>query len=471
MKKITIIGGGITGLTAAYYLEKQIKEARLDYRVELLEASQKLGGKIQTEHREGFTIERGPDSFLIRKQSAERLARDVGIGDKLVKNGTGKSYILVGDKLHSMPQGSHMGIPTQVRPFLQSSLFSMTGKLRACMDFVLPKGEAAADQSLGKFFRRRLGDEAVENLIEPLLSGIYAGDIDDLSLMATFPNFYQLEQEYGSLMKGLRKTLPAPSSTPGKKESKFYSIQGGLETFVQAIEAQLSEGTVQTGSTVESIERQGEAYQLHMKKGPDKTSDIVLIATPYPVMKKVLKSFDFADELTNIKATSVANVALAFDHSAIKEDIDGTGFVVSRNSNYRITACTWTHKKWPVNVAPEGKALLRCYVGRPGDEDIVDLSDEALEEIVLHDLNKIMNIEGQPLFSIVSRWNDAMPQYGINHKQMVEELEDHLAADLPGVFVAGSPYKGIGLPDCIDQGEAAVQDILDFMATETKGII
>ncbi|GAB2533440.1 protoporphyrinogen oxidase [Gracilibacillus alcaliphilus] len=464
MRTITIIGGGITGLTAAYYLEKQIKEANLDYQVRLLEAGNRLGGKIQTERRDGFMIERGPDSFLIRKQSAERLAREVGIGDKLVKNGTGTSYILAGEKLHHMPQSSFMGIPTRVRPFLKSDLFSLSGKLRAGMDFIKPKGEAADDQSLGKFFRRRVGDEVVENLIEPLLSGIYAGDIDDLSLMATFPNFYQLEQQHGSLIRGLRKTMPAQPSTAGKKKSMFYSLDGGLESLVEAIAAKLSDEVVQTNKIVETIEKKGSHYQLHTKKGTVLTADVVLIATPHGVMKKLLKPFEFAADLPNMKATSVANVALAFDLSAVKDDIDGTGFVVSRNSNYRITACTWTHKKWPKTTTPAGKALLRCYVGRPGDEDVVDLSDEALEEIVLHDLKKIMNIEGDPLFSVVSRWKDAMPQYNVHHKQMVEQLEANLKKELPGVFVAGSPYKGIGIPDCIDQGEAAVKQILDFLA-------
>ncbi|GAE93651.1 protoporphyrinogen IX oxidase [Gracilibacillus boraciitolerans JCM 21714] len=451
MKRITIIGGGITGLTAAYYLNKKIQEQGLNYQLQLLEASKHLGGKIDTERREGYTIERGPDSFLIRKQSAERLAYDVGIGDKLVKNGTGKSYILVGDDLHPMPQGSFMGIPTQVRPFLSSSLFSMSGKLRAGIDFIKPKGEPAEDQSLGKFFRRRLGDEVVENLIEPLLSGIYAGDMDDLSLMATFPNFYHLEQKYGSLIKGLQKTMPAPSPVAAKKRSMFYSIEGGLQTLVEALAESLGD-IVSTQTAVESISKMGNGYQIRLQDGTEFLSDSVLITTPYPVMKQMLRSYDFVTELDDIRATSVSNVALAFDQSAVKNDIDGTGFVVSRNSNYRITACTWTHKKWPETAAPEGKALLRCYLGRPGDQEIVDLSDEALEEIVLHDLNKIMKIEGNPLFSVVSRWKNAMPQYQIGHKQLIEKLERGLSDQLPGVFTAGSSYRGIGIPDCIDQG-------------------
>ncbi|UOQ46823.1 protoporphyrinogen oxidase [Gracilibacillus caseinilyticus] len=464
MKKITIIGGGIAGLTAAYYLDKKIKEDKLDYEITLLESTNRLGGKIKTERRDGFTIERGPDSFLIRKQSAERLARDVGIGDKLVKNGTGTSYILVGEDLHRMPQGSFMGVPTQVKPFLSSELFSLTGKLRAGMDYILPKGEAAEDQSLGKFFRHRLGDEVVENLIEPLLSGIYAGDMDDLSLMSTFPNFYQLEQEYGSLIKGLHKTNQAPKPATGKKPSMFYSIDGGLATLVEAMEEALSEGIVQKRKAVQDLTKTDKGYELTLQNGEKIESDAVLVATPYSVMKQLMNQYEVISELPHMRATSVANVALAFDKEAIKEDIDGTGFVVSRNSNYRITACTWTHKKWPETTTPEGKALLRCYVGRPGDEDVVDLSDEAIKDIVLHDINKIMKIDGDPIFSVVSRWKDAMPQYSIGHKQVVERLETGLANELPGVFIAGSPYRGIGIPDCIDQGEAAVENILSFLA-------
>ncbi|SER85818.1 oxygen-dependent protoporphyrinogen oxidase [Gracilibacillus ureilyticus] len=463
MKRITIIGGGISGLTAAYYLNKQIKEQNLPYQITLLEAGERLGGKIKTERREGFTIERGPDSFLIRKQSAERLAREVGLGDQLVMNGTGKSYILVDGKLHSMPQGSFMGIPTQVKPFLFSDLFSLSGKIRAGFDLLLPKGEPKKDQSLGKFFRRRFGDELVENLIEPLLSGIYAGNIDDLSLMATFPNFYQLEQHHRSLVKGLQKTMPKPKTGPGKKRSMFYSLKDGLQSLVEAIEANLDAEIVRKDTAVNHIKKGPKQYTLTLSDGSVIQSDAVMIATPFNTMKKMLADYDFVTSIKDMKATSVANVALAFDQSAIKEDIDGTGFVVSRNSDYRITACTWTHKKWPETAAPEGMALLRCYVGRPGDEDVVELSDEALEKIVLADLNKIMKIEGKPHFSIVSRWKNAMPQYSVGHKEKIDQLEKDIAENLPGLFVAGSSFRGIGIPDCIDQGEAAVERILAYL--------
>ncbi|PWU67774.1 protoporphyrinogen oxidase [Gracilibacillus dipsosauri] len=463
MKKIVIIGGGIAGLTAAFYLKKQIKEENLPYEVNVIEASNRLGGKIKTERRDGFTMERGPDSFLIRKQSAERLVREVGLGDKLVTNGTGKSYILIGNELHSMPQGSFMGIPTQVKPFLLSDLFSIAGKLRAGMDFIRPKGMPQDDQSLGKFFRKRFGDELVENLIEPLLSGIYAGDIDDLSLMATFPNFYELEQKYGSIVRGLQKSMPKTKNT-GKKRSMFYSLEGGLQTLVEALEQALGDEMIYKNTKVKSLEKINSNYQLSLSDGSIVNADAVMVATPFASMKQMLGSYDFIQKLGEMKATSVANVVLAFDQSAIKEDIDGTGFVVSRNSSNRITACTWTHKKWPETTVPEGKALLRCYVGRPGDEEVIHLSDDGLEELVLADLNKIMRIDGKPLFSVVTRWENAMPQYRVGHKQMVEKLEGDLMEHLPGVYVAGSPYKGIGIPDCIDQGEETVKKMLEFLA-------
>lgn len=463
MKKIVIIGGGIAGLTAAFYLKKQIKEENLPYEVNVIEASNRLGGKIKTERRDGFTMERGPDSFLIRKQSAERLVREVGLGDKLVTNGTGKSYILIGNELHSMPQGSFMGIPTQVKPFLLSDLFSIAGKLRAGMDFIRPKGMPQDDQSLGKFFRKRFGDELVENLIEPLLSGIYAGDIDDLSLMATFPNFYELEQKYGSIVRGLQKSMPKTKNT-GKKRSMFYSLEGGLQTLVEALEQALGDEMIYKNTKVKSLKKINSNYQLSLSDGSIVNADAVMVATPFASMKQMLGSYDFIQKLGEMKATSVANVVLAFDQSAIKEDIDGTGFVVSRNSSNRITACTWTHKKWPETTVPEGKALLRCYVGRPGDEEVIHLSDDGLEELVLADLNKIMRIDGKPLFSVVTRWENAMPQYRVGHKQMVEKLEGDLMEHLPGVYVAGSPYKGIGIPDCIDQGEETVKKMLEFLA-------
>ncbi|MEC5423676.1 protoporphyrinogen oxidase [Virgibacillus sp. C22-A2] len=461
-KTIVIVGGGITGLSAAYYLQKEIKRHNLPHKVKLVEASDHLGGKIKTVKRDGFTIERGPDSFLARKKPAVKLAEELGMTDQLVRNGTGQSYILVRNKLHKMPSGAFMGIPTQVRPFLFSGIFSPVGKLRAGFDFILPRSKEVSDQSLGQFFRHRFGDELVENLIEPLLSGIYAGDIDEMSLMATFPNFYQLEREHRSLIKGLQKTIPKAKKSTGKKPGMFYSFKNGLESLVESLEQTIEDGTISINAAVDHVEKKKHGYHLLLSNGEVYKADAVIMATPHYTLPKMFSQYEFFKVFKEVPATSVANVALAFDKSAIKKAIDGTGFVVSRNSDHRITACTWTHKKWPATT-PEGKVLLRCYVGRPDDQEVVNLSDDEIVEIVLKDLNKTMNITVEPEFSVITRWKNAMPQYTVGHKERIAKVRDKASEHLPGVFLTGSSFEGIGLPDCIDQGEKAVAEVLDFL--------
>ncbi|MEJ9211507.1 protoporphyrinogen oxidase [Bacillus smithii] len=468
-KKVAVIGGGITGLTAAYYLQKAAQEKKLPLEVTLIEASPRLGGKIQTIRKDGFVIERGPDSYLARKKSATRLAENVGIADQLVSNATGQSYVLVNERLYPIPGGSVMGIPTQVFPFVVTGLFSFSGKLRAAFDFLLPRSKPQKDQALGPFLRRRFGDEVVENLVEPLLSGIYAGDIDQMSLMATFPQFYTIEQKYRSLILGMKKMTPNSTQKPagGQKKGGFLTFRHGLETLVEAIESQLIKSSVLKGTRVVKIEKEEDQYRLLLHNGEALRTDSVVLATPHGVIPDMLPQYDFYSPLKDMKSTSVATIAMAFPSEAIEQDIDGTGFVVSRNSDFTITACTWTHKKWP-HTTPKGKVLLRCYVGRAGDETVVDLSDSELEKIVLEDLNKTMNISMKPDFTIVTRWKNAMPQYAVGHIERMEKIKQSTQKELPGLFLAGSSYEGLGVPDCIDQGEEAVEKVLAFLGMNEK---
>ncbi|RDU35495.1 protoporphyrinogen oxidase [Neobacillus piezotolerans] len=465
-KRIVIIGGGMAGLASTYYLQKAARERNLPIEVVLVEASHRLGGKMQTVVKDGFIIERGPDSFLARKTSLSRLAAEVGMADELVSNSTGKSYVLVNDRLHPMPGGSIMGIPTEVGPFITTGLFSIPGKIRAAADFILPKSPAGKDQALGHFFRRRLGNEVVENLIEPLLSGIYAGNIDKMSLMSTFPQFYQVEQKHRSLILGMKKTAPLAAKQPAapvkSKGGGFLTFRTGLQSFVDAIEENLELNSVLKGYKVRNIVKEEGYYEVNLYNGEPIIADCVISAVPHHVAQSIFSDYAFFDPLKDMPSTSVATVAMAFPESAIKKDIDGTGFVVSRNADYTITACTWTHKKW-AHAAPPGKALLRCYVGRAGDDTVVDLSDDKIVRIVLEDLNKTMEITEQPEFVIISRWKDSMPQYTVGHKQMLETLRGHISKELPGVYLAGASYEGVGLPDCIDQGEAAVRNVLDYL--------
>ena len=464
-KKVVIIGGGITGLSAAYYLQKEIKENGLPLEVKLFEASDRLGGIINTVKKDGFIVEKGPDSVLARKTSALKLIKEVGLEDKVVSNTAGKSYIYARGKLHTMPEGAFMGIPTQITPFALSGLFSPFGKLRAAGDFILPKGKEMDDQSLGQFFRRRLGNEIVDNLIDPLLSGIYAGDIDRLSLMSLFPMFYDMEQKHRSLVLGLKKSMPKPpkSAKKASKKGMFISLSTGLQSLIEELEKRLDEGTVVKETPIEKIVKAEAQYTITLANGSEEKADSIIIATEHYHAQKMLSNYTFMKEFDDMISYSVANVAMAFPKSAIKQDIDGTGFLVSRNSDFRITACTWTHKKWP-STTPDDMALLRCYVGKPNDQDIVDLSDEEIINIALRDLNKTMIITEKPLFHMVTRWKDSMPQYNVGHIERMKNVKESLAKELPGVYLAGGSYEGVGIPDCINQGEAAVKKVLEHLA-------
>ncbi len=464
-KKVAVIGGGITGMTAAYYLQKTIHEKQLPYEVLLVEASHKLGGKFQTVYKDGFTIERGPDSFLERKKSAAELAIDVGLKDELVNNTAGRSFVLANEKLHPMPKGAVMGIPTKITPFITTDLFSVQGKMRAAADFIMPRSNVSGDQSLGGFFRRRLGDEVVENLIEPLLSGIYAGDIDRLSLMSTFPQFYQVEQKYRSLIMGMKKTTPSvpKKDISAKNQGIFLTLKGGLQSLIKAIEEKLEPSSIIKGTRVVSIlKNDGEGYELQLNNGELLEADSIILALPHFALADLFPDNPLIHGLKEMPATTVATVAMAFDAGDVDDRLDGTGFVVSRNSDYTITACTWTHKKWP-HTTPEGKVLLRCYVGRAGEETVVDLSDEEIERIVLADLKRTMDLTAKPDFTIVTRWKQAMPQYTVGHKERIGKIKSNLRDTMPGVFIAGSSYEGLGIPDCIDQGKAAVNDVLQYI--------
>lgn len=458
---VTIVGGGITGLTAAFYLQKEIAAKDLPLSFTLIEAGERLGGKVLTERHDGFVMEKGPDSFLARKEGASELVEELGMQDDLVRNNTGQAYILHRDRLHPIPEGAVMGIPTKLTPFITSRLFSPAGKARAAADLVLPRSEMNGDQSVGQFFRRRLGNDVVDHLIEPLLSGIYAGNIDRLSLMSTFPQFYQLERKYRSLILAMKNTR-SPARAKAKPQGQFLTLKGGLQSLVDALEKRLPETSVIKNTPLRRIEKKNTGYRLYFNNDRTLETDTVILAVPSRVAHSALASNSFLQPLSETTPTSVANVVLAYSETAARLKQEGTGFVVPRRENYTITACTWTHKKWP-HTAPEGKALLRCYVGRAGADSIVDRSDEHIVEAVLEDLKRISNITGDPEFYRITRWKNAMPQYAVGHQTHLQNAREQLRRHFPGIVLAGASYGGVGLPDCIDQGKAAVNDIIQYI--------
>lgn len=464
MKHIAVVGGGITGLTAAYYLKKEIERANLPYEVTLIEASERLGGKINTVHRDGFVLERGPDSFLERKKPAVNLVKELGLMDELVRNSTGQARVLVDNVLHNIPGGSYMGIPVKEDALDGSDLISKAGKQRVKEELTIPKGPALADQSLGQFLRGRFGDELIENLVEPLLSGIYSSDIDEMSLMASFPAFYELEQSYGSVIQGLRATLPTGQASTGKRKGQFLTLRHGLETLVDRLVEELGDGRVMLNTRVEKVMKKedGDDYDLRLNNGDSLRADAVVMTIPHSHLPRIFEGYSFFAAFEDMPMSSVANVVLAFDESAVEGGLDGTGFVVSRNSDFRMTACTWTHRKWPTTT-PDGKALLRVYVGKPSDQEIVNASDDQLVKIVQSELAQVMGINDEPEFIMVTRWRNVMPQYTIGHVERINKARRELSESLPGVYLVGSSFEGVGLPDCIEQGEKAAFETLNFL--------
>lgn len=465
-KKVAIIGGGITGLSAAYYLQKQVREENLPIDIYLIEASSRLGGKIQTLRKDGFVIERGPDSFLERKQSMAKLAGELGIDDQLVNNATGQSFVLVHDQLHPIPGGSIMGIPTEWKPFVTTDLFSWSGKIRAAGDLVISRSGIEEDQSLGTFFRRRFGTEVVENLVEPLLAGIYSGDIDKLSLHSTFPQFYEVEKKHRSLMLGMKKTRPStstPQAANRKPKGIFQTFKGGLQTIVEALEEALTDVTIVKGAKIQSLSKVNEhQVRLQFSTGEEMDADAVMFTVLHHQLAEIFEDEGLLQHLAEVPLSSVATVAMAFSQDQVVQEKEGTGFLVSRKSDYAISACTWVNKKWPT-TSPDGKVLLRSFVGKSGDESIVELPDHEIEEIVLQDLKKVIEINGAPEFTVVTRYQKAMPQYLVGHKTRLAQAKAELADTYPMVQLAGASFEGSGLPDCIDQAIKANNEILSYL--------
>lgn len=494
-KTVVVIGGGITGLSTAYFLQKQAREAGITCRVLLFERDEKFGGKIETERVDGFVIEKGPDSFLARKVDALDLARDLGLEDEIV--GTNpqnkKTYILHKGKLHRIPAGLNVGIPTQFVPFATTGLLSVGGKIRAGIDILLPRAKQSGDQSLGGFLARRLGDEVVDQMAEPLLAGIYAGNSRNLSLRATFPHLEALEQKHGSLILGMLDqarqikaskqraagsatsgTGSAPSaqsgSTNGKKipQTMFLSFKRGLRQLVDSLEKVLGSEVLHASASVREIKNLsniGEApkYRVVLDNGETVEADAVVVTTPtFDAAKLLPPSFEPLKTLEKIPYASVATVILAFSADSISFPLDGTGFVVPRTEGTSITACTWISSKW-MHTAPEGKVLFRCYVGRYGDEAIVDESDEAIMQKVFHDLEQSMGVTAKPLFTRITRWRKAMPQYTVGHLDRLKSFEQEAKEQLPGLFFAGAGLSGLGVPDCIQQGKNAAKETLAFL--------
>lgn len=456
MKRVAIVGAGITGLSAMHYLLKD----GTDLTVDLYEASDRAGGKVNTHIRDGYTIELGPESYLARKEVMTELAEEVGLGDTLVRNQTGQAYIYAKNKLSPVPKGTMLGVPMELSPLLTTDLVSWTGKLRAGLDFFKPAMPLYKDISVGEFFRARFGNDILEHMIEPLLAGVYGTDIDKLSLMSTYPNFKETEEEHGSLMKGLMAEKKDKPAAPKTKTGAFLQFKNGLQSFIDRLvsENEKRGGQIHFNFDVTAIEKTADGYELTADGGTHHY-DEVIVTTPHFQYKRWFKDKEF-EYFKHMEATSVATVVMAFDAEQVKNTIEGTGFVISRNMDTSITACTWTNKKWE-HSTPDGKALLRAYVGRPGDFIVHEKSDEDIVRLAREDLDKIMELDGEPEFTIVTRMMNAMPNYFVGHKYIIDDIQKYAAENYPGLHLIGASHYAVGLPDCVQTAKNTAEKILN----------
>lgn len=465
--RVAVIGGGITGLTAARRLMQQADHLQMQTEITIYEAANRLGGKVLTYRDGGLTLEAGPDSMLARKPTGMRLLQELGLASEIVytNSAASQTYIARNAELVPMPSGTFIGIPMNVSAFLQTDLLSSQGKLRALFDICLPGSKLEEDVSLGAYLRARLGHEWVEQLGEPLLAGIYAGRVDDLSLQATWQQIVQLGTEYRSLIVGaraMRKRQSTPSNNSGR--SAFMTVRGGLETVIERLADVLADKVhIALGHQVTRVAPTVRGYTLVIKSAgevEEKAFDAVIVCTPVDTMKRLLQTYlPRRANPFDVPYVSTATVILGYPKSHVKVDLSkASGFLVPRSENRAITASTWTSSKWP-HTTTEDYVVLRCYVGRAGQASHLALADHEMVRAVHQDVKDLVGISPSPVFSKVTRWDNSMPNYLVGHLTRLQQLKQDLVESLPGVFVAGGGYEGLGLPDCIVQGESAAEAV------------
>lgn len=486
MKTVVVIGGGIAGLTAAYTLQEKAKEARQHVDYLLIEAENRLGGKILTENIDGFLVEGGPDCFLSEKRSPIELSRQVGIAGQLIgTNDEHKgTYVYSGGRMHQLPEGLMLMVPTKILPFALSSLISWPGKIRMGLDLILPKRKHEADETLASFVVRRLGREALDKIAEPLIGGIHGGDPETMSLKASFPRFLQMEEKYGSLTKAMlaarkRAREAKPKIADNIPNTYFMSFKNGMQQLVDAVTARLDREKLMLGEAVAAVQvdagREDHIrYLVHLAKGDTLYADAVILATPADVTANLLcKTSKFiAEKLLQIPMASSATMSVAYRRCDLPE-LDSFGFVIPHVEGRKINAVTYSSIKWDYRSPSDAFVLLRAFVGGAKNQELAFLDDQEMKEIIFHELKEIMGISAKPVLTSIHRWIKARPQYILGHLELVDDVEQSLQ-EFPGLFLAGASYRGIGVPDCINSGKKAAEDTLTFLDRQeqlTKAVV
>lgn len=461
-RQIAVIGGGISGLSAAHRL------AELDptCRITILEAGSRLGGVISTLHEDGYQVEQSADNFITTVPWAVSLSKRIGLGDALIHtNPTHRhTFVVRKGRLCKLPDGFLMMAPTRMWPLAVTSILSPWGKLRAGLEYFIPAGTDDADESMASFVRRRLGREVFDRLVEPLVSAVYAADMERLSLDATLPQFREMEREYGSLIRAMRRRMAASRATArdsGARYSMFVTPREGLSSMVAAVAARLPADTARLGTRVEQIARGDDGrWLVTMAGGNAEPFDGLIVAAPSDEAARLLRGVDagLASHLERIEHSGTAIISVGYQRGQVGHPLDGMGVCIPAIENSPILACSFSSQKY-AHRAPDGHVLLRIFAGGARHAELAVMDDDRLRQILLDELQKLLRIQGPPAYCNIAHWPRTMPQYHVGHKQLVGQIEARVAT-LPGLALAGNAFHGVGIPHCIHSGEMAAERVL-----------
>jgi oxygen-dependent protoporphyrinogen oxidase len=458
MRKVAVLGAGISGLAAGFRLQELARERGAEVEIAVYERSTRTGGCVQTLHEDGLTMELGPDSLLIDKPAAANLLRRLSLDGEIVEMRAEfkGARIVHRARLHRIPPDFRLFAPTSLPALLTSGIFSPMGLARAAMEPFIPKRAAGGDESLASFVTRRFGREVLDRLAQPLIGGIYSGDPERLSMQATLPQFLELEQRHGSLVRAMQ-------ASSGKRPAmRLVSLRGGLGAIADALRERLS-AAIRAQSAVAGLAFDGARWSIAFEDGSAAQADAIVCALPAHVAAPLLRPHDalLAAALERIRYNSIATVNLLYDAADAAPLPRSSGFVVPFIERRSITAATFTTQKYPER-APENALLVRAFIGGALQPQLVDLPDEDLVQIARREFAELAGLQASPKGSVVRRWRRLLPEYGVGHVELVADVERRAAA-LPGLALAGSAYHGVGIPDCVATGEAGAESVFGYV--------